>query len=84
MRQWAHPVHHMAHHVHHMAHLVPHMAHVRAARVEKVRGFAWLSVAQPESVRHVATFGVAQRGSAWLGQFAGKLGCQMKWGLVGI
>ena len=77
MRQWAHPVHHMAHPVHHMAHL-------RAARVEKVRGFAWLSVAQPESVRHVATFGVAQRGSAWLTHFAGELGCRLTRGVVGI
>ena len=67
----------MAHPVHHMAHLVHHMAHVRAARVEKVRGFAWLSVAQPESVRHVAAFGVAQRGSAWLTHFAAELAVRL-------
>ena len=51
---------------------------------KRVHGFAWLSLAQPESVRQAAIFGVAQRGSGWLGQLEGKLGCQMKRWLVGI
>ena len=75
---------HMAHPVHHMALLVHHMAHVRAARVEKVRGSAWISVDQPESVRHVATFGVDQRGSAWITHFAGELAVRLTRGVVGI
>ena len=51
---------------------------------DSVHGFAWLSLAQPESVRQVAIFGVAQGGSGWLGQLEGKLGCQMKRWLVGL